>query len=102
MRPPRRSAHAAVSSQPTARRPVDELTNWARVFRNSRRRCHPRPLPLVGSSGGFRLAAKALAPASVGVVHTIALVKSAAVYEGISMIETRARKAVNGEGQAHG
>ena len=32
VRPPRRSAHAAVSSQPTARRPVDELTSWARVF----------------------------------------------------------------------
>ena len=32
VRPPRRSAHAAVSSQPTARRPVDDLTSWARVF----------------------------------------------------------------------
>ena len=77
--------------QPThgapARRRADEL---GPRLRNSRRRCHPRPLPFVGSSGRFRLAAKALAPASVGVVHTISPVKAAAVYEGISMIATRA------------
>ena len=77
--------------QPTpgapARRRADEL---GPRLRNSRRRCHPRPLPLSGPRAASGFAAKALAPASVGVVHTISPVKAAAVYEGISMIATRA------------
>ena len=41
------------------------------------------------AAGRFRLAAKALALASVGIVRTISRVQAAAVYEGIS-IATRA------------
>ena len=52
---------------------------------------HPRPLPLSAPRAAFRTAAKALAAASVRTVHTISPVKAAAVYDGISMIATRAQ-----------
>ena len=46
---------------------------------------------------------RARAPTSVGIVHTIAPVKAAAVDEGIQHDrDARARKAVSGERQGHG
>ena len=107
LRPPTGHHHCVRTEEPARpsaanprRRPVDELTSRARPHSVSpppsgssselASSVSPSSTALVGSSGRFRLAAKALAPASVGVVHTIALVKAAAVYEGISMIATRA------------
>ena len=92
-RPRSRARHAGAdgASTPALRPPTGHHHCVRRQgrLRNSRRRCHSRPLPLSGHRARFRLAAKALAPASVGVrPHHFA--KAAAVYEGISMIATRA------------
>ena len=102
VRPPRRSAHAAVSSQPTARRPVDELTSWARVFGTrvvgvTLVHCPCRVLgPLQARGQG------ACAGQRRGRPHHFACQGCRRVRGDQHDRDARARKAVNGEGQAHG
>ena len=108
LRPPTGHHHCVRTEEPARpsaanprRRPVDELTSRVPPSHSVSpppsgssselaSSVSPSSTALVGSSGRFRLAAKALAPASVGIVHTISPAKAAAVYEGISMIATRA------------
>ena len=120
LRPPTGHHHCVRMEEPARpsaanprRRPVDELTSWARPHSVSpspsgssselASSVSPSSTALVGSSARFRLAAKgACAGQRRGRPHHSACQGCRRVRGDQHDRDARARKAVNGEGQAHG